>query len=93
MFDKLFAPFERAFATSVTGVIQGTITLEKAFQNMGQSIAISLGETAVKEGVDLLKKALKELMQNEMVQKLIKTGISAVGGIFEPDGQRRPGEH
>ena len=46
---------------------------------MGQSIAISLGETAVKEGVDLLKKALKELMQNEMVQKLIKAGLGAVG--------------
>ena len=84
MFDKLFAPFERAFSTSVSGVIQGTITLEKAFANMGQSIAISLGETAVKEGVDLLKKALKELMQNEMVQKLIKTGIGAMGSMFSP---------
>ena len=61
---------------------------------MGQSIAVSLGETAVKEGVDLLKKALKELMQNEMVQKLIKTGLGAVGSMFSPSGQRRPGpEH
>ena len=49
---------------------------------MGQSIAISLGETAVKEGVDSLKKALKALLESELVKKIVQMGISAVGSMF-----------
>jgi hypothetical protein len=70
-------------STSVTGIIQGTTTLEAAFQKMGQSIAISLGETAVKEGVDALKKALKELLQSQLVQDLVRRGIGIAGGAYD----------
>jgi len=49
---NIFTPFTQAFQTSVNGVIQGTITLRKAFQNLGQSILAELVNSGIKVLVD-----------------------------------------
>jgi hypothetical protein len=73
---------DRAFSTSITGVIQGTQTVKQAFAKMGESIVLSLQETIIKRGIDAVSKALDELLKSEAVQKLIGAGISAVSAYF-----------
>ncbi len=43
--DKVFAPIDRAFSTTIAGVLQGTQTISQAFARMGGNIVISVAES------------------------------------------------
>lgn len=77
----VFDAVDRAFSTTVTGIMQGTLTLEKGFKNMGQSIVLSLQEMVIKQGIDAVKKAFDDLMKSEMVKTLISKGIGLLAGL------------
>jgi hypothetical protein len=47
--DDLVAPIERAIDTSVTGIILGTTTVQKALANLAQSIIAEFVNSAVKD--------------------------------------------
>lgn len=57
-FDQMFTPITSAFEKSVTGMIQGTLTLQKAMQQMAQSIAMEFANMGVKLVVDWARNEL-----------------------------------
>lgn len=82
----IFDSLDRAISGSVQGVLEGTQTIGQAFQRMGQSIATSIGEKAIKEGLDLLEKAIVDFVKSDEFNRFIKAiadlAISLGGAIF-----------
>lgn len=58
--DSFMAPIKSALDHSIQGIIQGTTTLKKAFQDLAQSILISMGNMLIQLG---LKWAEQQAMQ------------------------------
>lgn len=54
-FDQMFAPLTSAFEKSISGIIQGTLTLTKALHQMAQSVALEFANMGVKMVVDWVK--------------------------------------
>jgi hypothetical protein len=75
-----FQAVERAVSTSVTGIIQGTITAQQAFQKMGQSIVLSIQETIIKQGIEAIGKALQEMVTRQNVQLAINLVLRLFSG-------------
>lgn len=56
--DKLLDPFSNAFDKSVNGMIQGTLTFQKAVRQAMQSVALEFSNLGVKIGTEWLKTEL-----------------------------------
>jgi hypothetical protein len=85
----LFDSLDRALTGSVMGVLQGTQTIGQAFERMGVSIATSIGEKAIKQGLDALEKAITDFLKSDafttFVEWLAKLGVT-IGGAFTGGG-------
>lgn len=81
--ETAFQAIDRAVATSVQGVLLGTTTIADAFRNLGQSIALSLVESALKTLLNSLKDALIQFLQDKAVRDflifLARLGLSLLG--------------
>lgn len=77
----IFGALKNAVDTSVQGIILGTTTLKEAFRNMGQSIAVSLVQSAVDRGIKLLQKAIEDFIQWLAETGLIKQAAGFVAGL------------
>ena len=71
LISTVFDAFDRALSTSVTGIIQGTVTL-KPRSRSSQSIGASLVEGIIKDGLDLVREGIKEFLEAEMVKDLLQ---------------------
>jgi len=80
--DTIFSSVGRAVSTSVTGIIQGPISLKQAFLNMGQSIAASLVDNAINKGLKLVEKAVEDLLDELAKSGLIKQIAGGLAGLF-----------
>jgi hypothetical protein len=77
----VFDSLDRALSGTVMGVLQGTQTIGQAFERMGVSIATSLGEKAIKQGLDALEKAITDFLKSEAFTTFIEW-IAKLGGII-----------
>jgi hypothetical protein len=68
-----------AIDRSLTGVIQGTQTIAQAFENMAQSIVLSITQTLIKKGLDQLTNKLIDLALQFGPQLLGAVGLGAAG--------------
>jgi len=77
----IFGALKNAVDTSVQGIILGTITLKEAFRNMGQSIAVSLVQSAVDRGLKILQKAIEDFVDWLVTTGLIRQAAGFVAGL------------
>jgi hypothetical protein len=74
LFSDIFGAFNRAISTSITGVIQGTTTVKQAFENMGQSIVLTLNEMIIRRGFMAMEQAFFKML-DDMAAKAKESGL------------------
>jgi hypothetical protein len=80
--ETAFSAVDRAVTTSVTGIIQGTQSASDAFEKMGQNILISLQESVIKQGIELVKKAIIAMIQQVAGAQAAASAAGGAGGVY-----------
>ena len=84
-FVDVFDAIQRGISGMVTGVLQGTQTMEDAFRRMGQNIAISLVEMIVNRALRQIQEAIVDtIMLSQSASGgggLISVILGALGGL------------
>src|SRR5215469_12931908 len=79
--DDLVAPIERAIDTSVTGIILGTTTVQKALANLAQSIIAEFVNSAVKGVFSEIGKLIGGGGDQDFSGGLTGAGEEVLGGV------------
>ena len=80
--DDLVAPVERAIDTSVTGIILGTTTVQKALANLAQSIIAEFVNSAVKGVFGQIGSLFDASLLGGGGDQDFSGGLTDAGGIF-----------
>jgi hypothetical protein len=82
----IFESLNRALSGTVTGILQGTQTLQQAFANMGRNIAASLIENVIQKGLAVLQKALDDflesLIRSGLIQQTARAGVGLLTSLL-----------
>src|SRR6516162_1561466 len=82
VWDGLVAPVERAIDTSVTGIILGTTTVQKALANLAQSIIAEFVNSAVKGVFGQIGSLFDASLLGGGGDQDFSGGLTDAGGIF-----------
>ncbi len=81
-FQELFDSIGSGISTAIKGVILGTQTLERAFQNMAQNIVLSINDMIIKQGLNKLSNKLADIILELLgigIGGATPSGIGSVG--------------
>jgi hypothetical protein len=73
-FDEIADAISGGITTSLNGVIAGTQTAAQAFDNMAQSIVLSITNTVIRKGLDVLSDKLFDI-----IRQLAQIGVNSLG--------------
>ena len=82
LFSDIFGGLERAIATSITGVIQGTTSLQQAWNNLAQSITISIEEVLIKRAFKALEDGFSAMLDEMDARVIVSAAIRFIAGLF-----------
>ena len=77
-----FGAMNRATSTMITGVIQGTTTMKDAFNNLGQSILLSIQEMLIKRAFKQLEEAFNSMLDSMDTRAVMSTALRFLTSLF-----------